>query len=649
MAESLPPALWNGEGELVLRSARVVTPEGVRATDLRIAGDRIRALEAHGSSRGVVYDFGDAVLMPAAIDVHVHVNEPGRTEWEGFATASRAAAAGGIALLADMPLNSEPVTTTPAAFAAKLAALRASSRVDVALHAGVVPSNADDPRCLADLALCGAAAFKCFLCDSGLASFPPVDRAGLERAMTHLARLGRRLLAHAEWFETAPRTRIGPRYADYLASRPPQAELDAIALLVELARQTGCGVHVVHLATAEALPLLERARAEGLDLTVETCPHYLTFAAEEIADGDTVAKCAPPIRSAENREELWRALERGAIDFVATDHSPCPPELKAMGSGDFSAVDFGAAWGGIASLQLLLPALWTGASARGLGLERVAEWIAARPARWLGLPDRGELRPGARADLVAWIPEERFVVRGAALEHRHPLTPYEGRELRGAVIGTWIGGREAYRRDASGARRFGDPRGLPVRIRGGFSPGADAGTRQLDALAEPAARSAFAACCGSPRWVESMLAARPFGSARALFAAVERAFDALGELDWREAFAAHPRIGDLDALRRRETARAGTAGLERSEQAGAAAADEATLRALADGNAEYERRFGHVFLICATGRSAGEMLEALRSRLGHAAATELAIAADEQRKITVLRLEQRLRAGGDEA
>ncbi len=629
----------------VLRSRRVVTPDGVRAADVLLEGDRIRDLLAHGAAgieSGRVIDLGDDVLMPALIDVHVHINEPGREEWEGFATASRAAAAGGIALLVDMPLNSEPVTTRVAALEAKFDAARASSLVDVACYGGVVPANAHDARGLADLALAGVAGFKCFLCDSGLASFPPVGREELRAAMVAIARLGRRLLAHAELFRLPPPTTLGPRYVDYLESRPPSAELDAIALLIELAKETGCALHVVHLAAAEALPLLEQARAEGLDLTVETCPHYLTFAAEEIADGDTSAKCAPPIRGAANREALWAALARGAIDFVATDHSPCPPELKRLERGADRGADrggdFGSAWGGIASLQLLLPALWTGAHARGFAVERLAEWLSSRPARWLGLPERGAIRPGGQADLVAWSPEERFVVRGAALEHRHPLTPYEGRELAGVVRRTWVAGREVYREGS-----FDGERGAPVRLRGGFAPDLDAGLAAFTRLDRAEARAALRACCGSRRWIESMLGERPYVRARELFAAAERAFDALADDDWREAFAAHPRIGDLEALRQRDGHPGSSVTLERAEQSGAVAASAATLAALAAGNEAYQQRFGHLFLICARGRSAEEMLEALHRRLPNGPARELAIAAEEQRKIAVLRLEKLLR------
>jgi allantoinase len=609
-------------GTTVLRSLRVLAPTGVAPADVIVRDGRIAAIAGYGDGRGgEVVDLGDDVLMPALVDVHVHVNEPGRTEWEGFASATRAAAAGGIGLIVDMPLNSEPVTTSVDALEAKLGAARESALVDVACYGGVVPANADDPRTLVSLDRAGVAGFKAFLCDSGLSTFPPVSPDDLRRAMAHLAPLGRRLLVHAELFAGEPTFAGGARYADYLASRPPGVELRAIERLVDMARETGCPVHVVHLSSADALPLLEAARAAGLDLTVETCPHYLTFAAEEIAAGDTRLQCAPPIRGAANREALWAALGRGAIDFVATDHSPCPPAMKPAG-------EFGRAWGGIASLELLLPAVWTAARARGFGLERLEEWLARRPARWLGLDDRGELAVGSRADLVAWQPEATFVVRGEALHHRHPLTPYEGRELAGVVTGTWVAGSAVYR----SGRCSGAPR-EPIRIRGGFAPDERTGAAALARLEASEARPLLAAACGSSAWVDALVAGWPYGSARSIFAAAEAGFDALAEADWREAFAAHPRIGDRVALRRR---------VEGAEQAGAAAADQATLAALAAGNAEYEARFGHVFLICASGKSAAEMLGELERRLAHDAATELAIAAGEQRKITRLRLSRLL-------
>lgn len=431
----------------VLRSRRVITTAGLRPADVVVAGELIRAVTDLGAGEGaLVEDLGDRVLMPGLVDPHVHVNEPGRTEWEGFDHATRAAAASGITTLADMPLNSSPVTVNGSALTAKRRAAEGQCWVDVGFHGGLVPGNARDPAALEELLAGGVLGMKAFLCDSGLGEFPAVGRAELERVMPLLAERGRALLVHAEAIGgdesvLAPPTR---RYREYLATRPPGVEARAHELLVELCRATGCAVHVVHLASAEALPFLAQARAEALPLTIETCPHYLTFAAEEIPDGDTRFKCAPPIREARHREGLWRGLLDGTIDLIATDHSPCPPAMKALGDSAKgpSQGDFAVAWGGIASLQLSLPAVWTAARARGLGLERLAAWLCLAPARLLGLEHRkGRLAPGLDADLVVWDPEAAFRVEGARLHHRHPTTPYDGRELFGVVRKTWLRGQ----------------------------------------------------------------------------------------------------------------------------------------------------------------------------------------------------------------
>jgi allantoinase len=366
----------------------------------------------------------------------VHVNEPGRTEWEGFATAGAAAAAGGVTTIVDMPLNSVPATTTVRALDLKREAARAC-RVDVQFWGGVVPGNAADLDPLADA---GVRGFKCFLSPSGVDEFAHVGERDLRQALPILARRGLPLLVHAE---SPPALQpIDPaadprRYGTWLASRPARAEADAVALLVALCREYRARIHVVHVAAAEAVTLIAEAKREGLPLTAETCPHYLTFCAEEIADGATEFKCAPPIRDRSQRESLWRALQDGVLDLVATDHSPCPPALKGDG-------DFAAAWGGIASLELSLAATWTAASARGLGVDRVAEWLCAAPARLAGLGDRGMIAPGMRADLVEWDPDASFVVDQQNLQQRHKCTPYHGRRLRGRVLRTWIGGRLVY-------------------------------------------------------------------------------------------------------------------------------------------------------------------------------------------------------------
>jgi allantoinase len=434
-----------GPAELILRSRRVVEGGGMGPAAVHVRDGVITAVTAWEDVPAATprIDVGDAVLMPGLVDTHVHINEPGRTEWEGFETATRAAAAGGVTTLVDMPLNSIPATTSVIGLAAKLAAARGRVHVDVGFWGGVVPGNEEQLEPLWDA---GALGFKCFLCPSGVDEFGHVTEADLRAALPVLARLGAPLLAHAELPEPLARAALAvaeldPRsYAVYLASRPREAEQQAIELLVRLARETVAHVHVVHLADADALPLLRAARAEGLRMTVETCPHYLHFAAEEIADGATDHKCAPPIREAENRERLWDALGAGDIDLVATDHSPCPPQMKGLDTGDFLR-----AWGGIASLQLTLPVAWKGARERGYTPVHLAEWMCAAPARLAGLQGRkGAIAPGCDADFVVWRPEAELTVHPARLFHRHPVTPYAGATLPGVVDATYLRGRRIY-------------------------------------------------------------------------------------------------------------------------------------------------------------------------------------------------------------
>jgi allantoinase len=428
---------------MIIRSTRVVLPDGIRPAEIEISGDRIASVRpidpAAPSSvlRPPSSDFEHLVVMPGLVDTHVHVNEPGRTAWEGFATATAAAAAGGITTLVDMPLNSVPPTTTMKGLEAKRRAAPVEG-IEIAFWGGVVPGNEQD---LDDLAAAGVRGFKCFLSPSGVDEFPYVEEQDLRRALPVLARRGLPLLVHAEW---PPALRMIPvlsdprAYATWLDSRPAGAEVDAIELLISLCEEFGTRVHVVHLATETALPALRAARAKGLPISVETCPHYLTFAAEDIPAGATLFKCAPPIRGAATREALWRGLDDGGIDLIATDHSPCPPEMKGDG-------DFVRAWGGIASLELSLPAVWTGAAARGLGLERVAEWLCAAPARLAGLDGRkGSIAEGKDADLVIWDPGAEFVVDESCLRQRHKRTPYAGLRLRGRVHQTWARGRLVY-------------------------------------------------------------------------------------------------------------------------------------------------------------------------------------------------------------
>jgi allantoinase len=392
----------------------------------------------------------------------VHVDEPGRTEWEGFASATRAAAAGGVTTIVDMPLNCIPATTTRAALLEKVLACESQCHVDVGFWGGIVPANARDGSEIAAMLAAGALGFKAFLVPSGVDEFPAVEEADLKAAMSELARRGAVLLVHAElpgpiaaaagaWDDAGA---VALReYARWLQSRPPEAEVEAVELLIRLARETRCRVHVVHLATPAALPALKAARSEGLPVTVETCPHYLSFCAEEITDGAIAFKCAPPIRSRADREALWAALRNREIDLVASDHSPCLPEMKDLESGDFRT-----AWGGISSLQVTLPAVWSGARERGFSVTDLAAWMCAAPARLAGIADRkGSIAAGRDADLVIWEPEMRWTVQPAALQHRHKMTPYAGRTLFGVIRSTLLRGETVFHEGSLLDRPIGRP------------------------------------------------------------------------------------------------------------------------------------------------------------------------------------------------
>jgi len=374
----------------------------------------------------------DEVLLPGLVDTHVHVNEPGRTEWEGFASATRAAAAGGVTTIVDMPLNSIPPTTTAAALDEKRLAAEGQAYVDVGFWGGAVPGNHAD---LEDLHSAGVFGFKCFLLDSGVEEFPPLTPEMFGEAMAETSRLGALMIVHAEDGDALDACPHGRGYAGFLGSRPPAAEERAIGLVVETARRTGGRAHVVHLSAASAIPALRAARADGVDISVETCPHYLFFDAEEIPDGRTEFKCCPPIREADNREVLWEGLVDGDIDMVVSDHSPCTAELKRQETGDFAE-----AWGGVASLQLGLAAVWTVARDRGIPLADVAGWMATAPARRVGLRDKGEIAIGNVADLCVFGPDQELVVDVARLQHRNPVSAYAGRTLTGTVRQTWLHG-----------------------------------------------------------------------------------------------------------------------------------------------------------------------------------------------------------------
>jgi len=426
-----------------VRSRRVALEGGLEPATVLFEAGRIVAIAPYDTPAKAV-DLGDRVLFPGLVDTHVHCNEPGRTEWEGFATATRAAAAGGITTLVDMPLNSTPTTITPEAVRAKARASQGQLSIDVGFWGGLVPDSAT-PEGLRALAAAGVRGFKAFLVDSGIEDFPPVGERHLRRVLPTLGALGLPLLVHAELpgpIEAAAKETGGdPRaYATYLAGRPDAAEVEAVTLLLKLCRAHPFPLHIVHVASAAVLPLLRAARREGLPVTAESCPHYLTFEDTRIPPGATPFKCAPPIRDGATREALWNALRDGSLDLVATDHSPAPPARKELESGDFLR-----AWGGIASLQLLLPAVWTEAHRRGFAIPDLLPWLCHNPARLAGLGARkGGLEVGYDADLVAWDPDGTFTVDPVRLEHRHPITPYAGRRLRGTVHATWLRGALVY-------------------------------------------------------------------------------------------------------------------------------------------------------------------------------------------------------------
>jgi allantoinase len=447
----------------VLRSTRVLLPAGVEPAAIVIENGKITQVRTYDNLPGGldVVDCKDHVIMPGLVDPHVHINDPGRTDWEDFETATRAAAAGGVTTLVDMPLNCIPATTTLTALKAKLAAANGRCWTNVRLWGGVVPGNTAELRPMWEA---GVSGFKCFLVPSGVDEFPAVTEANLREAMPMLTMLGAPLLVHAEDPEQIELAKPDPntdntRYVNYLRTRPSQAEIEAIELMIRLCQEYRTRVHIVHLSAAGAVPILRAARAKGLPLTVETCPHYLHFAAEEIPDYSTHFKCAPPIRVAENREGLWHALEAGVIDFIATDHSPCPEEMKLTTEGDFLR-----AWGGIATLGLALPVVWTALRRRGynanpaaqkLGLRKIVQWMSKRPAGFIGLAGEiGQIAPGSAADLVVWDPESQREWTGY-----HKMTPYAGEVLYGVVHRTYLRGKLIFQKNGDDGEYSARPEG----------------------------------------------------------------------------------------------------------------------------------------------------------------------------------------------
>lgn len=420
--------------ELVVRAASALVDGEFRPAWVGVSGGVIAAVSSEALKGDLVVTLAeDEVLIPGLVDTHVHINEPGRTEWEGFASATRAAAAGGVTTLIDMPLNSIPATTTVSALVIKREAAR-TSVVDVGFWGGAVPQNLGHLRELHDAGVFG---FKAFLAPSGVDEFDHLDAAQLERALEEIAGFGGVLIVHAEdpGVLDAHADDGGTDYHRFVESRPDEAEVTAIERVIAGVRRTGARAHILHLSSAAALPALRAARAEGLPITVETCPHYLAISEEQVPDGGTQFKCCPPIRDDANRDALWQALLDGDIDIVVTDHSPSTAALKFAHDGDF-----GLAWGGIAGLQTGLAAVWTDAARRGIPLERVIGWMSTGPADFVGLATKGRIAVGAAADLASFAPDATFTVHAAELLHKNPVSAYDGRELRGIVRTTWLAG-----------------------------------------------------------------------------------------------------------------------------------------------------------------------------------------------------------------
>ncbi|ATD69865.1 MULTISPECIES: allantoinase AllB [Gordonia] len=424
--------------DLVVRGRQTLTTAGIVAREIGIRGGRVVAIEPLGSGlagREVIELADDQVMIPGLVDTHVHVNEPGRTEWEGFDSATRAAAAGGVTTLIDMPLNSIPPTVNVDALAEKRAAAQGKTHIDVGFWGGAIPGNEDDLRGLHDAGVFG---FKCFLLHSGVDEFPHLTADEMEADMAKLAEFDSLMIVHAEdsrAIDNAPSPE-GDDYARFLASRPRGAENLAIAEVIERARWTGVRAHVLHLSSSDALPMLASAKNDGVKITVETCPHYLTLLAEEVPNGATAFKCCPPIREAGNRELLWEGLLDGTIDCIVSDHSPSTIDLKDPENGDF-----GVAWGGVASLQLGLSLIWSEAKKRGIDLPQVIEWMASKPADLAGLPTKGRIALGCDADFAIFEPESAHIVDVNRLHHKNPVSPYDGRALAGVVTGTWVRGQ----------------------------------------------------------------------------------------------------------------------------------------------------------------------------------------------------------------
>jgi len=431
--------------DFALTSRRVIVGSEVRPATLIIRGGMIDevvpgSLEKHELP---VEDVGDLIVMPGLVDTHVHINEPGRTEWEGFDSATRSAAAGGITSVVDMPLNSTPVTTSADALARKIDSIAGKLWIDCGFWGGVIPSSLGD---LEELVEAGVLGVKSFTIDSGLDDFPPIGETHIRHAIRILDGYRVPYLIHAELNRSDRKLPIiGTSYRSFLESRPCQWENDAIAMLIRLCQEArneeiDAHIHIVHLSSADALVPIAEAKAGGLSMTAETCPHYLTLCAEDIPDGKPLFKCCPPIRGKENQERLWKGLLDHVVDFIVSDHSPCSPELRRLDTGDIEQ-----AWGGISSLQFGLSIIWAEAQQRGVDLIQVIDWMSTRPAQFAGLGDRkGRLAPGYDADLVVFDEGGSYCIKPEAIKYRHKVTPYEGRLVQGVVKATYVRGQKVY-------------------------------------------------------------------------------------------------------------------------------------------------------------------------------------------------------------
>ncbi|MBT4554394.1 MAG: allantoinase AllB [Candidatus Marinimicrobia bacterium] len=425
--------------DFAIASQKVLTLEGEKPAAILIKGEKILDVVSIENipENCPTEDMGNNMIMPGLVDVHVHINEPGRTDWEGFETATKAAAAGGITTIVDMPLNCIPVTTTVDALNQKIIATKDQLWIDCGFYGGLIPDNIQDLESLADAGVLG---FKAFLSPSGIDEFPNISEKHLREALHILAKKGIPVLVHAELENGATSSEENKTYKYFQESRPKSWENNAIKLLIQLCREFNVHIHIVHLSSADILPEIAQTRKDGFPLTVETCPHYLHFSSERISDGDTRFKCAPPIWNGENRENLWAGLEEGIINFITSDHSPCTPELKNLEAGNFEK-----AWGGISSLQFALPVIWTECKQRGYSLEQLINWMSKQPAKFIGKDQqKGQISPGFDADLVCWNPDKKYIIKKEAIHHKNKLTPYEGESLYGVVNATFLRGQKVY-------------------------------------------------------------------------------------------------------------------------------------------------------------------------------------------------------------